>query len=229
MWSKKPMPVLRAPPPLPSSASRNETSVSAVLRSISAARLMVSIHCHRRVPPSTGRGTRSPRPGRSPLRARQSGRAVADPDLGEPPPEYRWRQTRLEAGRTVGRQHVVGAGDVVGEGGAARRADEYAAGMANVDGQRLGIGTDQLQVLRRERLGDRERLAASGTCTSRTIASPSGPPRAVGLERVEQRARVRDRRPRSCPAHARPGPADRARPVRAGVRRWRSRSGQTDR
>src|SRR5580692_11951491 len=40
MWSRKPTPVARVPAPLPSSVNVRRTSVSAVLRSIVAVRLM---------------------------------------------------------------------------------------------------------------------------------------------------------------------------------------------
>ena len=56
--------------------------------------------------------------------------ALLDPHLGEPAPEVPGRQRRREASGAVGRQDVVGAGDVVAERGPAGGADEHAAGAS---------------------------------------------------------------------------------------------------
>src|SRR5205807_709557 len=58
----KPTPVSRWPPPEPSSCSLKRTSVSPVVRSISAVRVM-SVDCRGCAIPSTGRAARTPRPG----------------------------------------------------------------------------------------------------------------------------------------------------------------------
>src|ERR1700744_1123400 len=106
MGSKKPTPVSRAPAPVPSSARRSEIVVSAVLRSISAVRLIGSIivldpRLHRRgvLLEALGPGDRGARP-------REVAGPVTDPHLGEPAAEHRRWQRRAEPSRPRGRAHV---------------------------------------------------------------------------------------------------------------------------
>ena len=71
----------------------------------------------------------------------------------------KWRTFRPggEARGALGRQRVVRARHVVAERGARGVADEQAAGVAHPRGERLGRRTRELQVLGRQRLGERER------------------------------------------------------------------------
>src|SRR5437660_10218503 len=96
MWSRNPIPVLRVPAPVPSSARARRTSVSPVLRSIVAVRgairaVIVSYaRLHRAGMPLEALGARERDPS-----ARELGRGgVVDPDLGHraaevPPGEHR--------------------------------------------------------------------------------------------------------------------------------------------
>ena len=78
MWSRKPTPVSRSPEAVPSSPRVTWISVSAVLRSISAVRV-IGCHCRECAPPSTGRGARIPRRARP---APPRGRAPCRPRSG---------------------------------------------------------------------------------------------------------------------------------------------------
>ena len=150
MWSRKPTPVARTPAPLPSSVNVRRTSVSAVLRSMLAVLLIA-----RRILAHTGlhrlcvhfealrAGDRRPR------RGERCG-SRADVDLGHRAAEVARRERRGEARGAAGRQHVVGAGDVVAERRRAVEAHEQAAGAADLRRERLDLGSDQLQVLGRE-------------------------------------------------------------------------------
>ena len=222
MWSRKPTPVSRVPAPLPSSASVSLTSVSPVLRSIVAVRVGSSLLNSRRTRASIDSACTSKPSARAigaPAAASFSA-AVADPHLGHPAPEVARREHRGEARRAAGRQHVVGAGDVVAERGRARGADEQAAGAAHQRRERLDLRADQLQVLGRERVRELERLARVGDLDERERGVADR--RALDDERVElrgervadARAAARPRR-RGCPRRARPGRACRARRVRS--------------
>ena len=57
---------------------------------------------------------------------------------------------------------MVGAGDVVAEGGGALLPDEQAAGGQDRGGERLDLGPDQLEVLGGEGVRQRDRLARGG-------------------------------------------------------------------
>ena len=90
--------------------------------------------------------------------ARASSSASRIRDLGEPPAELSRREPRGETGRAVGGKHVVGAHDVVAECRAGERPDEQAARAVIRGASASACGTRQLKVLRRELLGQRERI-----------------------------------------------------------------------
>ena len=123
MWSRKPTPVSRSPAPVAvERRASTRTSVSPVLRSICGrcgsssrplSRMRASIDCACSSKPSA-RAIGAAGAG-------QLGGAVADPHLGEAAAEVRGGQPGGEARRAVGRQDVVGAGDVVAERGRRRR------------------------------------------------------------------------------------------------------------
>src|SRR5918996_3123660 len=92
---------------------------------------------------------RSPAP--VPSRARESETSVS--------PVTRWMWAGRLAGGAAGGEHVVGAGDVVAEGGAGAGADEDAAGAGHAVRERLGLLADQLEVLG----GDLLRRLQTGT------------------------------------------------------------------
>ena len=84
-------------------------------------------------------------------------------------------QRRGEARRARGRQHVVGAGAVVAQrlGGVASHEDR--AGVADLGGQRLRVLHRQLQMLRRDLVGDRRsprRDRAPGSARRALPATP---------------------------------------------------------
>src|SRR5436305_6718193 len=111
MWSRKPTPVSRSPAPSPSSSRATRTSVSPVVRLISALRVTYAIVANARLhrfgvhfePLCTG--DRGGEPGQLPG-------ALVNPDLGEAAAKVCRRQSRGEAGRASGGQNVIGAGDV---------------------------------------------------------------------------------------------------------------------
>ena len=108
--------------------------------------------------PSTPRGRGSPRP--VPVRRRRvPGGAGASPGNDTRAIRRRKvaaRERALEARGPAGGQHVVGPGHVVAEGGAGTGADEHAAGRAHLAGERLRLLADELEVLRRDPLGQPE-------------------------------------------------------------------------
>ena len=69
--------------------------------------------------------------------------------------EIEHAETRREARRARRRQHVVGAGDVIADRFGRVRADEDRAGIAHF-GKRLGIVGDDLQMLGRDPVGQRD-------------------------------------------------------------------------
>ena len=89
-------------------------------------------------------------------RGRQGRRRVADPHLAHPPAEVPRAQPGGKARRAAGRQAMVGAGDVVAEGGRSREPHEHASGAAHARRKRLLSSADQLEVLGRELVGERE-------------------------------------------------------------------------
>ena len=64
--------------------------------------------------------------------------------------EVEHAQARGEARRAPGRQHVVGAGDVIADRFRRMRADEDGAGVTDFRGQRLGLARRDFQMLGRQ-------------------------------------------------------------------------------
>ena len=121
-------------------------------------------------------------------------------------------------------QHMVRAGDVIPERGGRAGADEQAAGVPHPIGKRLRLLSDQLEVLGRDLLGERERHRPRRCVSTSCAWRPIGPGAALEQRRRPRRAArrpARGTRP-GCPDRARPGPADRARSAR-GPRRRRPR------
>ena len=90
-----------------------------------------------------------------------------DAHLAHAPAEMAGPRPGGEARRAAGGQRVVGARDVVAEGGRALAADEQAAGVAHAWGERLGGRADELEMLgrggpRRTRARPRGRLRRPG-------------------------------------------------------------------
>ena len=191
----RPRPCRRAP-------SDSATSVSPVMRWISAVRLM------RVGAPSTRRGRGSPRRARA---RRRAGASRAAASSGKDTRAIRRRNVRGEralgeARGAAGGQHVVGPGDVVAERRAGARADEDAARARHAIGQRLGLVADQLEVLGRELLGEpqRARRRPARRHRQQRVGRPSA---------ARRRAARRPRRP--CPAGAASGEISHERAVRA--------------
>ena len=180
MWSRKPMPVLRSPAPVPSRVSVRRTSVSRVARSIEAVRVVraamaspILAHLHRRR-----------------VASKPSARAMGAPARRAPPPrgpirtsamrrrKHAGRQAGGEARGAAGGQRVVRARDVVAEGDPALAPDEHAAGRSDARGERLGRGAGQLEVLGREGLREGQRgLGVGGPARApRPRRSSSQPP-----------------------------------------------------
>ena len=235
MWSRKPTPVVRVPAPVPSSVSDRRTSVSPV-RALDRggashvrwilhdARLhRLGVHLEALGAGDRGAGGGEPRGAR------------ADAHLGHAPAEVARRERRGEARGAAGRQHVVGARDVVAEGGGARGARRTrsrpsarcgasastsapiscrcsgAKALASCERRARGCGLRRSRRPPRRRSGARRRALRARPRAARTAA--------VG----------RRRRRRGCPRRARPGRACRARPaerVRAGARRRARRAGR---
>src|SRR5690348_14994508 len=107
---------------------------------------------------------------REPLRARQRGdrgrecvrRGARNRDYGAAAPEGADAEWSSEARRATGRQHVVGAGGVVAEGGRSPAAHEYAAGDPPAGDVVIRTGEGKLEVLGREGIGKRERGLDAG-------------------------------------------------------------------
>ena len=72
--------------------------------------------------------------------------------------EIEHAEARRKARRARGRQHVVGAGDVIADGFRRMRADEDRAGIADFRHQRLGVVGGDLQMLGRELVDQRDRV-----------------------------------------------------------------------
>src|SRR3954453_19223426 len=125
MWSKNPTPVRRAPWPLPSRARLSRMLVSLVVRATSAARgvsVITAIVSHARL----HRLGVDHEPLGSGDRRAGGGQRGCGAGGGPPPPgpERGRREPAGEARRSGGGKDVVGAGDVVAEGGAAARSHE---------------------------------------------------------------------------------------------------------
>ncbi len=196
MWSRKPTPVSRVPAPVPSSASVSRTSVSPVLRSIVAVRLIARGFSRTRASIDSACTSNPSARAIGRRRGRQLAAAPSDVHLGHAPAEVARGERRGEARRAARRQHVVGAGDVVAERGRAGRADEQAAGAERDHrGERLDLCADELQVLGcecvRERhapacvvdLHERERRVADGRALATSCLEHRG-------ERIAERARA---------------------------------------
>ena len=112
-----------------------------------------------------------------------------------------------------------------------RCADEQAPGAADERGEGLGLGSDQLQVLGRERVGQRDRLARgrgrrrSPKAASPTVGRSSDEPLELDGQRVEHTCSdgADGDRP-GCRRRARPGRAGRGRRARARAGRRRGRA-----
>src|SRR5438128_2522061 len=167
MWSRKPTPDARVPLPEPSSVRERLTSVSPVRRCSDALRLLlaedialiVSHAClHRARVPLESLGSRDWHAG-----AGELGRGlVVDLDLGYTAAEVVRRETGAKARGACGREDVVGAGDVVAKRGRTAGANEDAAGCGGPGSESLDLGSDELQVLRRKGVRDRQRLMLVG-------------------------------------------------------------------
>ena len=84
-------------------------------------------------------------------------------DHGHPPQEGRWAEGRRVACGAPGWQDVVGAGDVVAEGGRAVGADEHRPRPRDPRRDGLGVARRDLEVLGGERLGQLDRQGHAGT------------------------------------------------------------------
>ena len=193
MWSRKPTPVVRWPSPVPSSVRRSWTSVSLVVRLISAERLTAP-HSSRRAPPSTARARSNPsaRAIGAPARASSRGR-LADVHLGHPPAERARRQRRGEAGRAAGRQRVVRAGR------RSRRTPSPLAAPTNTQpaaahapASASASAPTSCEVLGREGLGDGQPVLEVGHLDHAAAALAPRRPAGAG-QRVEQAGVVGDR------------------------------------
>ncbi len=122
----------------------------------------------------------------------QGARGAADADLAHAAAEVTDVEAGGEACGPARRQRVVGAGDVVAEGGGTRRADEEAAGGAHLRGQRLRRGALQLQVLGRERLGEGERRRRVRHADERERGAAVAGVRQPGADVVEERVVLAD-------------------------------------
>ena len=193
--------------PEPSSSTRTRTSVSPVVRRDSAARLTAGTLASAEAV-CMGKPSASASTARCGVSA--SDRLVGHLDHGHPPQERGGAEGRRVARRAPGGQDMVGAGDVVAEGGRAVRAHEHRPRPRDLRRDRLGVARRDLEVLGGERLGQLDRQGHAGTLderdgTDRRRAGPPAPP--------PPRPRPRDRRSRAPPAsprRARPGPAGRA-------------------
>ena len=215
----------RVPAPVPSRVSVRRTSVSPVLRSIVRACGLMRCWHSRRTRASID----------SACTSKPSARAIGAPaaaSLAAASPirtsaiaaaEVARREHRGEARRAARRQDVVGARDVVAEGGRAVGADEQAAGRADrgasastsapiscrCSGANALASASASRALgrpRRARTRPRRRSGARRT----SVSSCAG-------ERVADAAPTGEtRRRRGCPRRARPGRACRAPP---GARR----------
>ena len=113
-------------------------------------------------------------------RAGQSGRGLADLDLGHAAAKLAWRQRGPVPGGPRGGQDVVGAGNVIRKRGPARPPHQQAPGAPDAGRQGLGVRTEELQVLGGEGLGQGEsRLQAihayQSTGPRRTLGSDAQP------------------------------------------------------
>ena len=117
---------------------------------------------------SLGTRNRSTRP------SERGGAARLDHHLRHRAPEVARGEHGGKARGACRGQHVVGACDVVAEGGGAVRADEHATGADHPCGELLGATADELQVLRREGVRDLER-----------------PQRVICLDEQQRRSRAR--------------------------------------
>ena len=239
MWSRKPTPVPRSPAPVPSSARRQtRTSVSPVVRSISASR---SAHRwsgirRRTAPPSTPRAPQSPPRARSAPGGRELGGCGPDPHLGS--------SCGGTAAQRASRQSV-------------RRRLSAAHGWSPRRSRRRPLrcrhrrtGSRPLRTAR-ERL--RSRAPMSCRCSGANALARSSASRAPACRRPQSRQGRRVGRSRSarraflealgdahhrgvprrrgCPRRARPGRACRARPdARSSARRLQGGpAGRSDR
>ena len=139
MWSRKPTPVAALASP-PSRSSESLIWVSAVLRSLvcRAAHLAPN---HRGLAvdgEALGAGERVG------VRGQRRGGLGRELDGGDPAAEGAGPERAREATGAAGRQDVVGAGDVVAEGGGAVAADEDAAGGRDPVGEQRCVLLDQL-------------------------------------------------------------------------------------
>ncbi len=233
MWSKNPTPVRAL-----ARARRRRGRASGGRRSRrwcgrSRRYARIAVHSRECAPPSTGRGARSPRRGRSRRRRRErSAAASADPDLGEAPAEVaaatarrrsarpRWSAARGWSPRCSRRTRCRAA---------ARRTGSPR--VAHARRQRLGVGADELRGARARtprRAPGRRR--GSSACTSRTSAG-------LGAQRASSRSSASSSAVESETAtherarrRARPGRAGRARSGSGSApSRRRSRSGRSGR
>ena len=204
MWSRNPTPLFRSPAPVPSSASPSRmlglTGGAVDLRAAGhvshpgpdCPRMRASIDRAWSSKPSA-RATGAA------ARASAAGSAIRTSEKRAR--EVRRRESGGEARRAGGRQDVVGARDVVAERGPAPRADEQAARPGDPRRERFGRHADELEMLGRERLGQRERpLGPSKPRRRRTTAPMSGAPASSAASRsssVRRAETADDERPRA--------------------------------
>ena len=187
MWSRKPTPVSRVARAVAverrATAGRRSPGLAVDLGgAASSAWHSPDARLHRLGVPLEALGARRSAP---PARGQRAG-GVADPAprscaggsaRGESPEAKR-------AAPPVG-SDVVGARDVVAERGRRRsRPTNRQPGAAHPRRQRLGVGADELEVLGRERLGERERLRGV-----RDVDEPRRSRRCPGVRRGARRAR----------------------------------------
>src|SRR5215211_9076874 len=188
MWSRKPTPLDTAISP-PSRSSESLTSVSPVLRSISAVRAMSGSILPRaglgRLAvdgKSLGAGKRADRRGERFRRRRR------DRDDGGSPQERPGAERAAESSRAPGRQYVVRTRGVVAERRRSVRAHEHAPGDAP-----FGAGSVrelELEVLGGESVGESQRLVVPrrgddrdpGVRNARSLRRELGEQRAEAVE-----------------------------------------------
>ena len=208
------------------------TSVSPVLRSISAARLIslpivADAGLHR-----LGVELEALRAGERRRGAGELGGVRSIRTSVKPAAEVRGDSAEAKRAAPLVGSDVVRAGDVVAERGPGGGADEHAAGAGDPRRQRLGAcGRPAAGARARTPRRARARGRASETCTSRhdraRVSAQAADPRAAS--RVEQLAGAARRRPPASRRRARPGPAGRAPAARIAIAGRRSPAGRSGR
>ena len=194
MWSKKPTPVPRSPAPVPSSVERR-----ARRRSRRWSRWIVGGAAHAPALHRLGVHGEALGAGQGGAGGREAGRRLAGQGYAS--------HAAPEGRRATARAGSARRRPWAARGWSRRRsrrtpcraagADEHAAGARERVGQRLGLGADQLEVLGRDLLGERERLRErparhhrerrSATSGARRQALGLGRPRRAAPRRARYR------------------------------------------